>query len=74
MVKPMSLRRRTKDETKEMPRSAKYKVNDKILRDLAKTAFFFAMHSCEYTTPPKERLAKRTTLGNMTFRMTRKIS
>jgi hypothetical protein len=39
MFKPNSLRRRTKDETEEMLRSAmgEYKVNDKILRDLAKT-------------------------------------
>jgi hypothetical protein len=45
MFKPMGLRRRTKDETKEMLRSAmgEYKVNDKILRDLAKTDWHLPM-------------------------------
>jgi hypothetical protein len=45
MFKPMSLRRRSKDETKEMLRSTmgEYKVNDKILRDLAKTDWHLPM-------------------------------
>jgi hypothetical protein len=45
MFKPMSLRRRTKDETHEILRSAmgEYKVNDKILRDLAKTDWHLPM-------------------------------
>jgi hypothetical protein len=45
MFKPNSLRRRTKDETEEMLRSAmgEYKVNGKILRDLAKTDWHLPM-------------------------------
>jgi hypothetical protein len=40
--------------------------------DLIIAAFFFAMHSCEYTKRPKEGLTKRITLGNLTFRDDRK--
>jgi hypothetical protein len=45
MFKPMSLRRRTKDETEVMLRSTmgEYKVNDKILRDFAKTDWHLRM-------------------------------
>jgi hypothetical protein len=45
MFKPMGLRRRSKDETEEMLRSAmgEYEVNDKILRDLAKMDWHLLM-------------------------------
>ena len=46
MFKPtMSLQRRTKDETEAMLRSAmgKYEVNNKVLRDLAKTDWHLPM-------------------------------